>query len=91
MVTLEVARIRRSGATAPEPVASRENDFNSGASGQITTFALQHDGKILVGGNFESLAGQSRSHIGRSIGPRKPTVIALLSRCAASIAQAVGL
>jgi uncharacterized delta-60 repeat protein len=42
--------------------------FNPGASGNyngVNTIALQPDGKILVGGTFTSLAGQSRSRIGR--------------------------
>ena len=44
--------------------------FNPGASGFATndavfSLALQADGKILVGGRFNTLGGQSRNYIGR--------------------------
>src|SRR5207245_11059722 len=39
--------------------------FNPGAGGQVSSLALQADGKILVGGQFTTLDGQSRIGIGR--------------------------
>jgi uncharacterized delta-60 repeat protein len=39
--------------------------FNPGADGPIYALAIQPDGKILVGGDFQILGGQPRSHIGR--------------------------
>jgi uncharacterized delta-60 repeat protein len=44
--------------------------FNPGVSGgvgdsQVTTIAVQADGKILAGGIFATLGGQSRTNIGR--------------------------
>ena len=39
--------------------------FNPGASGGIDCLAFQSDGKVLVGGGFLSLGGQSRTNIGR--------------------------
>src|SRR5438874_505973 len=41
------------------------DNFNPGADGAVGAFAVQPDGTILVGGNFTTLAGQSRSYIGR--------------------------
>ena len=45
-----------------------DTTFNPGAGGgygAVSSLALQADGKILVGGNFTTLAGQTRSYIGR--------------------------
>ncbi len=46
-----------------------DTSFNPGAAGpyypEVTSLALQADGKILVGGNFSTLGGQSRTNIGR--------------------------
>ncbi len=45
--------------------AVRDTSFNPGADGQLYSLALQADGKILVGGEFTTLGGQSRNSIGR--------------------------
>ncbi|MCX7680516.1 MAG: hypothetical protein N2508_00875, partial [Anaerolineae bacterium] len=39
--------------------------FNPGAGERVHTLALQADGKILVGGWFDTLGGQPRNNIGR--------------------------
>jgi uncharacterized delta-60 repeat protein len=39
--------------------------FNPGANGYVLSLALQGDGKILAGGVFTTLAGQTRNRIGR--------------------------
>jgi uncharacterized delta-60 repeat protein len=40
--------------------------FNPGANGAaVHAIAVQPDGKIVVGGNFNTLAGQARHHLGR--------------------------
>jgi uncharacterized delta-60 repeat protein len=39
--------------------------FNPNADGGVNCFALQADGKILVGGWFNTLGGQTRNHIAR--------------------------
>ena len=39
--------------------------FNPGAGGQVSSLAIQVDGKILVGGWFSSLAGTNRNGAGR--------------------------
>ena len=39
--------------------------FNPGVDGYVNSWALQADGKILVGGSFSTLGGQSRTNIGR--------------------------
>ena len=50
-------------ATAHWPIP--DPDFNPGANGSIHSMAVQADGKILVGGSFTMLGGQSRSNLGR--------------------------
>lgn len=44
---------------------STEDGFNPGANIVVNAFALQPDGKLLVGGGFSELGGQPRSRIGR--------------------------
>jgi hypothetical protein len=41
------------------------DDFNPGANGLVYSLAVQAGGKILVGGGFTTLAGQTRNRIGR--------------------------
>ena len=41
------------------------DSFNPGADGYVLCTAVQADGKILVGGSFQTLGGQGRSSIGR--------------------------
>src|SRR5260370_40397303 len=41
------------------------DSFNPGANGSVVSLAVQADGKILVGGEFSMLGGQSRHGIGR--------------------------
>ena len=45
--------------------AQTADDFNPGADFPVVSLAVQADGKILVGGWFTTLGGQSRSCIGR--------------------------
>jgi len=47
-------------AQAPLP-----DDFNPGPNGTVGSLAVQADGKILVGGLFTTLRGQTRTNIGR--------------------------
>ncbi len=50
------------------PDGSLDVSFNPGVSGRngsVYTLAIQSDGKILVGGSFSTLGGQSRSSLGR--------------------------
>ena len=42
-----------------------DTGFNPGANNAVYSLALQADGKILVGGNFTTLGGQSCLYIGR--------------------------
>jgi len=42
-----------------------DSSFNPGANSTVLSLALQADGKILVGGAFGTLGGQSRNSIGR--------------------------
>src|SRR5947209_4041273 len=41
------------------------DSFNPGADAAVESMAIQADGKILVGGFFATLGGQSRLRIGR--------------------------
>jgi len=41
------------------------DDFNPGAGGMVRALLVQPDGNIVVGGDFTTLAGQTRSRIGR--------------------------
>ena len=45
--------------------AQTADDFNPGANGAVISLAVQADGKILVGGSFTTLGGQTRNYIGR--------------------------
>jgi len=42
-----------------------DSRFNPGANGGVGSLAVQADGKILVGGGFTTLGGQTRTNIGR--------------------------
>jgi uncharacterized delta-60 repeat protein len=42
-----------------------DSGFNPGASSDVYSLAVQADGKILVGGYFTTLGGQTRNYIGR--------------------------
>jgi len=46
-------------------LAPLDSGFNPGANGDAFSLALQADGKILVGGWFDTLGGQSCTNIGR--------------------------
>jgi len=44
---------------------SVDDGFNPGADYFVGSFAVQPDGKIVVGGSFDTLGGQARENIGR--------------------------
>ena len=46
-------------------LATLDSSFNPGANGAVEALAVQADGKILVGGDFTTLRGQTRDYIGR--------------------------
>ena len=54
-----------SGAFLTVNLAVVDTEFAEGANYDVTSLATQHDGKILVGGRFATLAGQPRDCIGR--------------------------
>ena len=45
--------------------SSAADSFNPNANNTVNTLALQEDGKVLVGGSFTTLGGQSRIGLGR--------------------------
>ncbi|HWI57952.1 MAG TPA: immunoglobulin domain-containing protein, partial [Bacillota bacterium] len=52
-------------ATVRVNLATLDKSFTPAALGSVSPVAMQADGKILVGGAFNSLAGQSRAYLGR--------------------------
>jgi uncharacterized delta-60 repeat protein len=56
------ARALALAALAQSPLA---DSFNPGANGTVYCLAVQGDGKIVVGGLFTTLGGQSRNNVGR--------------------------
>ena len=46
-------------------VAYWDTTFTPSVAGVVRTLALQPDGRILVGGDFTSLEGSPRNHLGR--------------------------
>jgi len=52
----------------PQPAHAQSplpDSFNPGANGRVLSLALEPDGKILVGGGFTTLGGQTRNYIAR--------------------------
>src|SRR5204863_354547 len=47
------------------PDGSLDTAFDPGANNAVNTFAVQGDGKILVGGSFTRLGQRTRNYIGR--------------------------
>src|SRR5258708_19819777 len=66
-------RLGVGAANAERAVAAR---FKPGADDTVFSLAVQADGKILVGGFFNTLGGQSRNYIGRldAAGPPAPSL-----------------
>ena len=59
---------RATASDGSTPTARSTPTFNPGASGggpTVDALAVQADGKIVVGGNFGQLGGQTRNRIGR--------------------------
>src|SRR5213592_53877 len=52
-----IARLNADGAIDPT--------FNPGTDGYVLSLAIQADGKILVGGYYNTLGGQPRNYFGR--------------------------
>src|SRR3954468_18207312 len=52
-----IARINADGTLDP--------DFNPNANGQVRAIAVQADGKVLAGGGFTTIGGQTRNYIAR--------------------------
>ena len=71
------------------PVGSLDTTFlngHAGPDGDVSSLALQPDGKILFGGNFTSVNGAPRSHVARLIADyAAPTLISSPSSTTAEI------
>lgn len=52
-------------ATLTVNLATLDTAFNPGAGGTVSALALQTDGKIVLGGLFSTLGGQTRLRLGR--------------------------
>ena len=62
------AAVPRNHIARLNPDGTLDLTFNPNANGDVYAIALQNDGKILVGGNFNganSIGGQTRNHIAR--------------------------
>ena len=59
------ASITRNRIARLNPDGTVDSAFNPNASAPVYTIAVQADGKILVGGHFDSIGGQSRHRIAR--------------------------
>ena len=60
-----IVRALPNGAHDPNFQGNYTPWFNSGANGQISSVALQPDGKIIIGGNFTAFNGYDRHYIAR--------------------------
>src|SRR5207302_2304956 len=48
-----------------DATAGLADSFDPNANGQVNSIAVQADGKILAGGGFTTIGGQTRNHIAR--------------------------
>ncbi|MBE0541227.1 MAG: immunoglobulin domain-containing protein [Verrucomicrobia bacterium] len=65
VVSNRIGSLASSVATLSLNLLTVETNFNPGAGGTVSALALQTDGKILLGGLFTTLAGQTRNRLGR--------------------------
>jgi uncharacterized delta-60 repeat protein len=54
-----------SGCLAVHALGQSNDSFHVAAGASVSAFAVEPDGKIIVGGNFATLGGQVCNHIGR--------------------------
>jgi len=59
------ATVTRRHIARLNPDGSVDESFNPNADARVLTLALQSDGKILAGGVFTTIGGQTRNHIAR--------------------------
>src|SRR5260221_6101443 len=57
--------VTRNGIARLNPDGTLDATFDPNASGNVSAIAVQADGKILVGGLFTSIGGQTRTNIAR--------------------------
>jgi uncharacterized delta-60 repeat protein len=68
----------RSGIARLDPNTGLADSFNPNASGsihEVSSMAVQIDGKILAGGSFTSIGGQPRNNIARLEAGLTPTIV----------------
>src|SRR5438067_10693784 len=59
------AAVTRNRIARLNPDGTLDTAFNANANGDVNAIALQADGKILVGGFFTRIGGQTRNRIAR--------------------------
>ena len=59
------AAITRNHIARLNPDGTLDTAFNPNGNDSVYSIAVQADGKILAGGQFTSIGGQTRNHIGR--------------------------
>jgi hypothetical protein len=63
-----LAACTRLSTLIPHPASAQSpvpDGFNPGANARVLSVAVQAGGKILLGGGFTTLGGQTRKYIGR--------------------------
>jgi uncharacterized delta-60 repeat protein len=65
MVSSPYGSVTSSVVTLTVNAVTVDSGFKPGANGVVSSLAVQADGKILVGGYFDTLGGEPRSRIGR--------------------------
>jgi len=68
MLAAILAALTQLSTLSPQPASAQSplpDSFNPGANNEVYSLAVQPDGKILVGGWFTTLGGQTRTNIGR--------------------------
>jgi uncharacterized delta-60 repeat protein len=59
------AAVTRNHIARLNPDGTLDTAFDPSASGIVYSIAVQADGKILVGGNFDAIGGKIRNHVAR--------------------------
>ena len=65
VVTNQYGTVISAAAMLTVNLVTVDSGFNPGANGRVYSLAVQADGRILVGGEFTTLGGQTRNYIGR--------------------------
>ncbi len=65
LAILSASSLLLAALATPTINAQTADDFNPNVGGTVATLAVQSDGKVLIGGQFQSVAGQQRLQLAR--------------------------